>query len=87
MYPAGTSVTLTAEPAEGRSFLRWRLYDPNYPADLNHATEDTNNPITICMSADREVDAAFSRCGSGMGPLLPMVLGVLGLIALVRRNA
>ena len=85
-YPAGTAVTLTAQPAESRSFGHWNIYDPNHPGDANYAVTDSNATITIDMTTARQVAASFT-CGSG--PLLgsaAMTLGLLGVVALRRRR-
>jgi len=82
-YSAGTLVTLTAEPVGNKSFKKWKLWDPN---DANYFVIDTNNPITIVMSADRKVKAVFKCGGGGMAPLLATMLGVLGLHVLARRR-
>ncbi|MBN1345900.1 MAG: hypothetical protein JXQ73_24635 [Phycisphaerae bacterium] len=86
IYPGGTEVTLTAEPVEGRYFRHWELYDPNYPGDANYAELDSNCTTTLTMADSREVTAVF-KCGSGLAtPLVPMMLGVLGLSAAIRRR-
>ena len=85
-YPPGTLVALEAFPNPDKSFNKWKLFDPNFPGDANYATNDTTNPITITMMADREVEGAF-KCGSSAAPLLPIVLVLLGLLAIVRRKA
>jgi len=76
-YASGAVITLTAEPNEGKSFKRWKLFDPNYPGDANHITIDTNNPVTIVMDADRELKAIFKCGGGGMAEAVP--LWVIGL--------
>jgi len=86
VYQPGTEVTLNAQLIPGKEFRHWIIYDPNFPSDANHAVTDSNNPITIVMDSDRKVTAVF-KCGSSMAPLLPMVLGVLGLFVLVRRRS
>jgi len=87
VYPAGTEVTIHAIPAEGKSFNYFRLWDPNHPDDGNYVVEDSNNPITITMDADRKVTAVFRLCGSGIGPMLPMiVLVLLGVLTIRRRR-
>ncbi|MBN1346857.1 MAG: PKD domain-containing protein [Phycisphaerae bacterium] len=75
---ANTVVTLTAFPIEGRVFGHWDRYDPNYPDDANHATVDSNNPLTLVMDTDHHVTAVF-KCGSGLGQVFPLLLCVLWL--------
>ncbi len=76
-YPEGLPVTLTAVPHEGEAFNKWVIYDPNFPGDANHATEDANLSIALVMEADQHVEAKF-KCGSGVGEILPMALLTLG---------
>ncbi|MBN1341640.1 MAG: SUMF1/EgtB/PvdO family nonheme iron enzyme [Phycisphaerae bacterium] len=83
-YPACSELILNAQPTEGKAFKHWEIYDPNFPGDANYATYDSNLTTTIVMMTDREVTAVF-KCGSDAGPLLPMMLGVLGLFVLARR--
>ena len=84
-FAEGTEVTLTAVAIEGKSFKEWTLYDPNHPGDENYAVKDANNPITIVMGADRQVEAAFT-CGSGVGSLVLLVaVGLVGRLAVRRR--
>ncbi len=77
-YPVGVEVTLTAEPGDDKEFGGWRIYDPNYPDDPNYATVDMANPLTIVMDEDYRIEAVF-QCGSNMGPMLPVILLVLGV--------
>jgi hypothetical protein len=84
-YPAGTEVTLTATTVEHRHFSHWNVYDPNHPGDANYAVADSNNPITPVMDANQEVTFYF-KCGSGLTPLLPMIVGVMGLAGFARRR-
>jgi hypothetical protein len=84
VYPAAAEVTLTGEPASGRSFNYWRLYDPNFPGDRDFSTEDNNNPIVLTMDYDREVDAQF-KCGTSM-PLSMVVVAGSGACAAVSRR-
>lgn len=82
-------VTLLAVPSAAGRFERWLIYDANYPGDANHAVEDTNNIITISFGNDtyREVEAVF-ECGSGAAaPFLPVMCGILGMFAVLRRRA
>lgn len=85
LYLPGTAVTLSAQAVEGKIFAEWRIFDPNYPGDPNHWVTDSNNPTTLLMTSDQEVQAFF-KCGSPTAPLLPMVLGILGLFAWLRRR-
>ncbi|MBN1345188.1 MAG: hypothetical protein JXQ73_21010 [Phycisphaerae bacterium] len=85
VYFAGTEVTLTAVPADGRSFKHWEIYDPNYPDDLNYATLETSPEITIVMDTDRSVTAVFG-CGTGAAPMLPLALCALTALVISRRG-
>lgn len=82
----GTEVTLTAVPNEDAGFSMWKIYDPNHPGDANYLIEDTNTTITLTMEGDREMEAVF-KCGSGVGSLTPMMLGLLGLFVATKRWA
>jgi len=86
VYAACTEVTLNAQPVPGRGFSHWTLYDPNHCGDVNYAVFDTNNPITVVMDSDKCVTAVF-KCGTSIEPLLPIILGALGLFVWVRRRA
>ncbi len=83
-FEPNTPVILTAEPESGKAFKEWRLYDPNHPGDANYVVTDSNNPLTIVMSGDREVEAVFT-CGSSLLAILPVGFAVLGLLVLARR--
>jgi len=83
IFVVGTAVTLTGEPNEGASFNKWKMHDP---LDANNDYTDTNNPTTLVMDRDWEVKAAF-KCGSELGPMLPMILVGLGLFVVARRRA
>jgi len=87
-YFVGKAVTLTAEPNGAKAFKWWKLYDPNHPNDPNYITTDANNPLTLIMTADREVVAVF-KCapGGGMLPMLLVMLGTLALFVRLRRKA
>jgi len=86
-FPLGMPVTLTATPIEGKGFKHWEIYvDPNFMGDANYAVIDANLTTVITMDADKGVTAVF-KCGSGVGPILPMILGVLGLAVWVKRSA
>jgi len=66
-------VTLTAEPNEGKAFGKWKIYDPNHPGDPNYMVKDVDNPTTIVMDGDREVEAVF-KCGSSVGYGFPLLM-------------
>ncbi len=86
-YPCCTQVQLTGYAEAGKSLRHWEIYhDPNYRDDPNYAVIDSNNPISLCMDSDKHVVAVW-RCGSGIGWLPPIILGVLGLFVWVRRRA
>ncbi len=80
-YPHGMPVTLVAKPVEGRGFKEWRVFDPNYPGDVNYATIDSNMALTLVMEQDTEVQAVFT-CGSGVG-MLPLALTLIGFAGMV----
>jgi hypothetical protein len=84
-YPAGTEVTLTAHPRERRAFKHWRIFDPNFPGDPNYSTLDPNLSITLTLDTDMSVVARFS-CGADIGPMLPVILGLVGLSVWLRRR-
>jgi len=83
--PAGTEVTLTAVPVEGKSFKHWQIFHPDHPNDANYATLDANDITTIIMDTDLHVNAVW-KCGGVASLLLPLMLGVLGLMALASRR-
>jgi lysophospholipase L1-like esterase len=68
-YPVGTLVALAAEPADGRSFKHWKIYDPNYPGDANYVGRDTNELILLVMNEAWQLDAVF-RCSDTADVLL-----------------
>jgi len=76
-YDDGTTVTLTAEAIEGRMWMGWEGdVDPN---------DRYTHPLTITMDSDKMISTSF-KCGFGVGPLLPVMLSVLGLFVWVRRS-
>jgi hypothetical protein len=84
-YAPGTGVILTATSHEGKEFLGWGMYDPNYPGDQNYYTTDTNSTLNLVMNANWQVDAAF-KCDSGGDAMLPLgMVGVVGVLFLIRR--
>ncbi|MBN1342487.1 MAG: glucosyltransferase-I [Phycisphaerae bacterium] len=87
-YALGTQVHLTATPNEGRSFVHWQIFDPNYPGDANYATIETSNPTVITMDTDQEVTAVF-KCGAGIEPFFPIVavMTVLSSLAVKRTRS
>jgi len=85
-FQAGGSVTLTAEPVDGKSLNHWLIFDANFPNDANHAVQDSNATTTVVMDTDRHVEAIW-KCGGGASLWLPMILGILGLSVWARRSA
>jgi hypothetical protein len=85
-YPVDIGVSLEAVPRNGMSFVKWQIFDPNYPGDANHAIEDTNDTTAIMMDNNREVTVYF-KCGSASALMPLVILGALALIVFVRRNA
>ncbi len=85
-YPEGTEVVLTAVPAEEREFGHWESFDPNFPNDANHATTDANLTTTVVLDMDQHVNAVW-KCGSGAGPLLPLIVFGVGLFVTWRRRS
>jgi hypothetical protein len=61
------------------------MYDPNYPGGQNYDTTDTSSTLNLVMNADWQVDAAF-KCDSGGDAMLPLgMVGVVGVLFLIRR--
>jgi len=60
IYEPGTEVSLTATPATGGTFQKWRI----------NTTDVTANPHTLTVNEDTEVVAVFSSSGAdgGTGP-------------------
>ncbi len=85
-YEPNALVTLTAVPDPEYGFKHWRIYDPNYPGDVNHAVNDGNLVITIAMMSDREVTAVFN-CGKSAGASFPLILVALAGLRWVKRRA
>ncbi len=79
-FAAGSEVTLTAVPAEGRGFKEWEIYDPNSPDDANYAVIDTNLATTILITGDQHVVARF-KCGSGIESGLPLLMLTAAMMA------
>ena len=73
------------EPTEGKAFKMWKIFDPNHPGDANYVTQDSNAALYLTMDADYEIQAVF-KCGSSAGPVLPMILVMLGLLAVSRHT-
>lgn len=85
-YPPATVVTLTAQPSMGKSFTQWRLFDPNFPGDANHATVDTNTILQLTLDTNMEVEAGFKCGSSGMAPFIGLAL-LLAVTSATRRWA
>jgi hypothetical protein len=70
-YAAGTIVSLTAIPGSGRTFTAW-----------SGDASGSENPLSLEMSSDKAVHAAFSGGGGGgggcgVGPELAVVIPLL----------
>ncbi len=84
-YTDGTEIVLVAEPGSNASFKSWTIFDPNYPGDREHASEDSNSVLYLTMNMDYEIEAAF-KCGSSkMLPPVGMVLLALVIGIVIRR--
>ncbi len=83
VYPAGTVVTLTAEPngSEGTPWDKWRIVDPNTGSKI----DDANLSTTIVMNDNYEVQAVY-ECGSGANIFLPGFMGLAFMGWFVRRR-
>ncbi len=84
-YAAGTPVTLTADPIDGKGFKQWEIYDPNHPGDVNYAVIDSNLSVQIVMDEDKGIAAVF-KCGSGVEPLLPIGAILAGVCIVTSRR-
>jgi len=82
-YPAGTVVSLTATPIDGKAFRWWEIYDPNHPGDANYAVVDSNISTQVVMDRPREVTATF-KCGSGSGVVPAMAVALLSCLYWMR---
>jgi len=77
-YKTPTLVTLTAEAIEGKAWMGWSGdIDPN---------DRWANPLTITVDGEPVVVETAFKCGFGVGPMLPVMLGVLGLFVWARRR-
>ncbi len=86
MYPSGTVVRLTQEPAGNSVFKKWRVLDLCHPEDANYPVIDTNSIFYLTMDRDWHVKAIFTCGGGGIAPFLAIMLATLGLYVLVRRR-
>jgi hypothetical protein len=86
-YTNGTEVVLTATPAEGRGWKKWKIWDdPNQYPDSNYVTDDTNSVLYLTMDTHYVVEAIFScSADSSMMPPIGMVLLALASWVVVRR--
>jgi C1A family cysteine protease len=62
-YTAGTTVTLTANPSAGRTFLNW-----------SGDASGSANPTTVVMNANKNVTANFSGAVTTFKTFLPLLL-------------
>jgi probable HAF family extracellular repeat protein len=76
-YEPNTTVSLTATAAEKKSFVGWSGDVP-----VGH---ETDNPLSLKLNSSKNVTATF-KCGSGLGPMLPLAFGLMGLAFVWRRR-
>jgi hypothetical protein len=86
-YTDGTEVVMTATPAEGRGWKKWKIWDdPNQYPDSNYVTDDTNSVLYLTMDTDYVVEAIFS-CSADGSVLPPLGIVLVALAAgIVRRR-
>jgi hypothetical protein len=82
IYEPNQVVTLTATPAEGRSFKYWEICDPD---DANIVVLDANLSTRIVMDANREVTAVF-KCGNGVAEAVPLLAAGVVICAAASRH-
>jgi hypothetical protein len=93
-YKVGTEVALQAVPEPNMLFLCWKIAkDPCCVGGVNDFIFDANNPVNLVLNEDVHMTACFRdpiepffKCSSNVAPLLPVMLGVLGLFVVVRRT-
>ncbi len=64
-YPSGTSVTVTAIPADGYEFAKW-----------SGAASGNSNPVTLLMNEDKSVTATFVPEGTITGCVDPETISI-----------
>jgi hypothetical protein len=74
-YAPGTSVTATALPGSGASFVRWRF---------NDGGTSTSNPVGVTMNQSRTIVAEFVP---EAGAALQACAALAALFAIARRRA
>jgi len=75
-FEPNATVILTPNANEGKKFDSWSGDVP-----VGH---ETDNPLTITMDSSKAITANF-KCGSGLEPMLPLiVVGLLALMAIRR---
>jgi subtilisin family serine protease len=85
-YPHDVVVRLGADPCADRSYKTWKIWDdPNQFPDPNYVVKDGNTVLFLTMDSDHLVEAVFS-CQSGVEPLLPVILMLMGGAAFLRRR-
>ena len=81
-YTNGTEVALTAEPLPGKTFLKWKYWDPCSPGTVY---EETNAVLYLTMDSSLNVEAQF-KCGNSVPPFVGMTLLALAVGLVVRRR-
>jgi hypothetical protein len=81
-YRPGSVVELTGIPVGNNYLAHWVVVDPEHP---DNPQQIDDNPLHLTMDLNYEVKAVF-RCGTGMEPLLPIMLGLLVCCVVLRRK-
>ncbi len=77
-FEPNATVILTPNAVDGKKFVDWGGDVP--------AGHETDNPLTITMDSSKAITANF-KCGSGLEPMLPLIIvGLFGLMAIRRRR-
>ncbi len=77
-YEPNTVVTLTATKIEGKTWDGWSGDVP--------AGDGLDNPLYLKMDTSKQISTSF-KCGLGLGPFVPGILGAMCLYVWARRRA
>jgi hypothetical protein len=86
-YTEGTEIVLVADPCDGRSWKKWKIWeDPNDYPNATSVISDTNTVLYLTMDKDYVVEAIFSCSeSSSLLPPVAIVLLLLSLGVVIRR--